>query len=110
MAEDLFEQMLVKQPSVLKFMKSKYLQLQRLNLQDNKLIIQAPPRSHQDLKKKASDQIRLADPSCADPIAAIQAPAAAACGSGTAACACTVLPGDTLFFRMASTRLGQFME
>jgi len=49
MAGDLFEQLKVKYQSVLNFMQSQNVQLQNLNLQDNKLFIRATAPS-QDVK------------------------------------------------------------
>ena len=101
MAGDLFEQLKVKYQSVLNFMQSQNVQLQNLNLQDNKLFIRATAPS-QDLKNKVWDQIKLVDPNNADLIADIQAPAmaaaaaAAAGGSGTTARTYTVQAGDSL--------------
>jgi len=101
MAGDLFEQLKLKYQSVLNFMQSQNVQLQNLNLQDNKLFIRATAPS-QDLKNKVWDQIKLVDPNNADLIADIQAPAmaaaaaAAAGGSGTTARTYTVQAGDSL--------------
>ena len=100
MAEDRFEQLKLKYQSVLNFIKSQNVQLQNLNLQDNKLFIRGMAPS-QDVKNKVWDQIKLADPSYSDLIADIQAPAAAAAaaaasGPSTTARTYTVQPGDSL--------------
>jgi nucleoid-associated protein YgaU len=100
MAEDRFEQLKTKYGSVLNFMKSQNVQLQNLNLQDNKLFIRGTAPS-QDVKNKVWDQIKLVDPNFSELIADIQAPAAAAAaaaasGSGTTARNYTVQPGDSL--------------
>jgi nucleoid-associated protein YgaU len=100
MAEDSFEQLKLKYQSVLNFMQSQNVQLQNLNLQDNKLFIRGIAPS-QDVKDKVWDQIKLADPNYSDLIADIQAPvaaaaAAAASGSTTTARTYTVQPGDSL--------------
>jgi nucleoid-associated protein YgaU len=100
MAENLFEQLKRKYQSVLNFMNSQNVQLQNLNLQDNKLFIRGAAPS-QDVKNKVWDQIKLVDPSYSDLIADIQAPAAAAAAaaasgpSGTTR-TYTVQPGDSL--------------
>ena len=101
MAEDRFGQLKLKYQSVLNFMQSQNVQLQNLNLQDNKLFIRGMAPS-QDVKNKVWDQIKLADPSYSDLIADIQAPAAAAAeaagasGPSTTARTYTVQPGDSL--------------
>jgi len=101
MAEDRFEQLKLKYQSVLNFMQSQNVQLQNLNLQDNKLFIRAIAPS-QDIKNKVWDQIKLADPNYSDLTADIQAPAAAAAaaaaagGPTTTARTYTVQPGDSL--------------
>lgn len=100
MAEDRFEQLKLKYQSVLNFMQSQNVQLQNLNLQDNKLFIRGVAPS-QDVKNKVWDQIKLADPTYSDLTADIQAPAAAAAaaaasGSTTTARTYTVQPGDNL--------------
>lgn len=100
MAEDRFEQLKLKYQSVLNFMQSQDVQLQNLNLQDNKLFIRGIAPS-QDVKNKVWDQIKLADPNYSDLIADIQAPAAAAAaaaasGPTTTARTYTVQPGDSL--------------
>ena len=100
MAGDLFEQLKVKYQSVLNFMQSQNVQLQNLNLQDNKLFIRATAPS-QDVKNKVWDQIKLVDPNYSDLIGDIQAPAAAAAaaaagGPTTTARTYTVQAGDSL--------------
>ena len=100
MADDRFEQLKLKYQSVLNFMQSQNVQLQNLNLQDNKLFIRGLAPS-QDAKNKVWDQIKLADPNYSDLIADIQAPASAAAavagsGSTTTARTYTVQPGDSL--------------
>lgn len=100
MTEDRFAQLKTKYGSVLNFMKSQNVQLQNLNLQDNKLFIRGIAPS-QDVKNKVWDQIKLADPNFSDLIADIQAPAAAAAaaaasGSRTSTRNYTVQPGDSL--------------
>ena len=100
MADDRLEQLKLKYQSVLNFMQGQNVQLQNLNLQDNKLLIRATAPS-QDVKNKVWDQIKLADPSYSDLIADIQAPAAAAAaaaasGPTTAARTYTVQAGDSL--------------
>jgi hypothetical protein len=61
MAEDRFEQLKLKYQSVLNFMQSQNVQLQNLNLQDNKLFIRGIAPS-QDVKNKVWDQLKLVDP------------------------------------------------
>jgi len=100
MAEDRFEQLKLKYQSVLNFMQSQNVQLQNLNLQDNKLFIRGMAPS-QDVKNRVWDQIKLADPNYSDLTADIQAPAAsaaaaAASGSTTTARTYTVQAGDNL--------------
>jgi LysM repeat protein len=100
MAENLFEQLKRKYQSVLNFMNSQNVQLQNLNLQDNKLFIRGAAPS-QDIKNKVWDQIKLVDPNYSDLIADIQAPAAAAAaaaasGPSRAARTYTVQAGDSL--------------
>jgi nucleoid-associated protein YgaU len=101
---DRFEQLKTKYQSVLNLIQSQNVQLQNLNLQDNKLLIRANAPS-QDVKNRVWDQIKLVDPSFPDLIADIQAPAAAAAasaaasasgGSGSTARTYTVQPGDSL--------------
>lgn len=77
MAEDRFAQLKAKYQSVLNFMESQKVQLQNLNLQDNKLFFRAIAPS-QDVKNKIWNQIKLVDPNYSDLLADIQAPAAAA--------------------------------
>jgi nucleoid-associated protein YgaU len=101
MSPDLLPQLKSKYQSVLNFMNEQNVQLQNLNLQDNKLFIRASAPS-QDVKNKVWDQIKLVDPSYSDLIADIQAPAAAAAaaaaagGPATTARRYTVQPGDNL--------------
>ena len=101
MAEDRFEQLKSKYQSVLNFMQSEKVQLQNLNLQDNKLLIRGNAPS-QEVKNRVWDQIKLVDASYSDLIADVQAPAAvaaavaAASGSTTNARTYTVQPGDNL--------------
>jgi hypothetical protein len=100
MAQDHFEQLKAKYQSVLNFINSQNVQLQNLNLQDDKLFIRGIAPS-QEVKNKVWDQIKLVDPTFSDLIAEIQAPAvaaaaAAASGSGTSARTYTVQPGDNL--------------
>ena len=100
MAEDRCEQLKLKYQSVLNFMQSQNVQLQNLNLQDNKLFIRGIAPS-QEVKNRVWDQIKLADPGYSDLIADIQAPAAAAAaaaasGPTTTARTYTVQAGDNL--------------
>jgi nucleoid-associated protein YgaU len=99
MAVDRFEQLKSKYESVLNFMQAQNVQLQNLNLQDNKLFIRATAPS-QDVKNKVWDQIKLVDPNYSELIADIQAPAAAAAAAGTSSTRTgqtyTVQAGDTL--------------
>ena len=100
MAEDRFAQLKLKYQSVLNFIQSQNVQLQNLNLQDNKLFIRAMAPS-QDLKNKVWDQIKLVDSSFSDLIADIQAPAAMAAAASAGAPSTTtqsytVQPGDSL--------------
>ena len=99
---DRFEQLKAKYQSVLNFIQAQNVQLQNLNLQDNKLFIRASAPS-QDLKNRVWDQIKLVDPSFSDLIAEINAPAAAAAaaaasasGPSVTARTYTVQPGDNL--------------
>ena len=91
----------LKYQSVLNAMQAQNVQLQNVNLQDNKLYIRGAAPS-QDAKNKVWDQIKLVDPSySADLIADIQAPAAAAAaagagGTGSTSRTYTVKPGDSL--------------
>lgn len=99
MAEDRFEQLKLKYQSVLNFMQSQNVQIQNLNLQDNKLFIRGTTSS-QDVKNRVWDQIKLVDPNYSDLIADIEAPAAAAAaaasGSATRVRTYTVQTGDSL--------------
>jgi len=67
MAEERFEQLKLKYQSVLNFMQTQNVQLQNLNLQDNKLLIRGIAPS-QEVKNKVWDQIfeankdKLSDP------------------------------------------------
>jgi LysM domain-containing protein len=97
---DRFEQLKVKYQSVLNFMQAQNVQLQNLNLQDDKLFIRGSAPS-QDVKNRVWDQIKLVDPNFSDLIADIQAPAAAAAAaagapSTPATRTYTVQPGDNL--------------
>jgi nucleoid-associated protein YgaU len=96
------EQLKGKYQSVLNFMASQNVQLQNINLQDNKLFIRALAPS-QDVKNKIWDQIKIVDPSYQDLIADIQAPAAAAAAAAASTGGATqtrrtytVKPGDSL--------------
>lgn len=94
------EQLKGKYQSVLNFMASQNVQLQNINLQDNKLFIRALAPS-QDVKNKIWDQIKIVDPSYHDLIADIQAPIAAAAAASTGGATqtrrtYTVKPGDSL--------------
>ena len=100
MAEERFEQLKLKYQSVLNFMQAQNVQLQNLNIQDNKLLIRGIAPS-QEVKNKVWDQIKLVDPNYSDLIADVQAPAvaaaaAAASGPTTIARIYTVQPGDSL--------------
>jgi len=100
MAEERFEQLKLKYQSVLNFMQAQNVQLQNLNLQDNKLLIRGIAPS-QEVKNKVWDQIKLVDPTYSDLIADVEAPtvaaaAAAASGPTTTARIYTVQPGDSL--------------
>ena len=102
MAEDRFAQLKSKYQSVLNFMESQKVQLQNLNLQDNKLFFRAIAPS-QDVKNKIWNQIKLVDPNYSDLTADIQAPAAAAAaaaastrGPSTTVRTYTVQTGDSL--------------
>jgi nucleoid-associated protein YgaU len=97
---DRFEQLKAKYQSVLNFIQTQNVQLQNLNLQDNKLLIRATAPS-QDVKNRVWDQIKLVDPSFSDLLADIEAPSAAAAaasasGPSTTAKTYTVQPGDSL--------------
>ena len=100
MAEDRFAQLKAKYQSVLNFMESQKVQLQNLNLQDNKLFFRAIAPS-QDVKNKIWNQIKLVDPNYSDLTADIQAPSAAAAaasagGPSRTARTYTVQAGDSL--------------
>jgi len=100
MADNLFDQLKLKYQSVLNFMNAQNVQLQNLNLQDNKLFIRATAPS-QDVKNKVWDQIKLVDPNYSDLIVDIQAPAAAAAAAAAGGPSRTVRtykvqPGDSL--------------
>lgn len=99
MAEDRLQALKSKYQSVLNFMQAQNVQLQNVNLQDNKLFIRGTAPS-QDAKNKVWDQIKLVDPGYSDLIADIQAPlaaaAAAAAGGSTRGRTYTVQPGDSL--------------
>ena len=98
MAEDFFQQLKMKYQSVLNFMNTQNVQLQNLNLQDNKLFMRATAPS-QEVKNKVWDQIKLVDPNYSDLIADIQAPAVAAAAAGGASRTTrtyTVRSGDSL--------------
>lgn len=96
---DRFEQLKLKYQSVLNFIQTQGVQLQNVNMEGEKLLIRASAPSA-DLKNRVWDQIKLVDPTYADLIADIQAPAAAAAAVGgpstPAARSYTVQPGDTL--------------
>ncbi|MGB7435494.1 MAG: LysM peptidoglycan-binding domain-containing protein [Candidatus Acidiferrum sp.] len=83
---DRFEQLKLKYQSVLNFIQTQGVQLQNVNMEGEKLLIRASAPSA-DLKNRVWDQIKLVDPTYADLIADIQAPAARSY---------TVQPGDTL--------------
>jgi|SRR5215472_4795613 len=98
MAADLFGQLKTKYQSVLNFMNAQGVQLQNLNIQDNKLFIRGTAPS-QEVKNQVWDQIKLVDPTFADLVADIQAPAVAAAavgGTSRNARTYTVQPGDSL--------------
>jgi nucleoid-associated protein YgaU len=97
---DRLEQLKAKYQPVLNLMRAQNVQLQNLNLQDNKLLIRGTAPS-QDVKNRIWDQIKLVDLSFSDLIADIAAPAAAAAAaaagvSGTAGRTYTVQSGDNL--------------
>jgi nucleoid-associated protein YgaU len=97
---DRFEQLKGKYQSVLNFIQAQNVQLQNLNLQDNKLFIRAAAPS-QDVKNRVWDQIKLVDPTFSDLIAEVDAPvaaaaAAAASGPSVTARTYTVQAGDNL--------------
>ena len=66
-----FEQLKQKYQSVLNFISSQQVQLQNVNVQDNKLLIRGVAPSEQ-VKNKVWDQIKLVDPSYSDLIADIR--------------------------------------
>jgi nucleoid-associated protein YgaU len=104
MPDDRFEQLKLKYQSVLNLMESLKVQLENLNMQDDKLFIRAKAAS-QDAKNQVWNQIKLVDPTYSDLIADIEAPAAAAAAAGAAGAAAgapaaartyTVQAGDNL--------------
>jgi nucleoid-associated protein YgaU len=100
MAEDRLQVLKLKYQSVLNSMQAQNVQLQNVNLQDNKLFIRGTAPS-QDAKNKVWDQIKLVDPTYADLIADIQAPAAAAAAAAAGGArpnsrTYTVQAGDSL--------------
>lgn len=100
MAEDRLQVLKLKYQSVLNSMQAQNVQLQNVNLQDNKLYIRGTAPS-QDAKNKVWNQIKLVDPSYSDLVADIQAPMTAAAAAGTGATSSssrtyTVKPGDSL--------------
>ena len=102
MAEDRFEQLKLKYQSVLNFMQSQNVQLQNLNMQDNKLFIRGIAPS-QDVKDKVWDQIKQVNPNWAQELTADISvdpngkPAGAAAGfAAVQQLVYTVQPGDTL--------------
>lgn len=98
---DRFEQLKQKYQPVLRAMEQQQVQLQNVNLQDNKLFIRGAAPS-QDVKNKIWDQIKLVDPQYSDLICDITVSEsrvqAAAAGSSQpqAGQAYTVQPGDSL--------------
>lgn len=96
---DQFEQLKAKYQSVLNFMQGQNVQVQNLNLQNNKLFIRATAAS-EVVKNHVWDQIKLVDPSYSDLIADIQVPiaqAAAAAASGASGSRVyTTQAGDSL--------------
>lgn len=100
---DQLEQLKSKYESVFNFMQQKGVQLQNVNLQDNKLFIRGTAPS-QEVKNEVWNQIKLVDPSYSDLIADIQGPAAQAAVAGASASASatggsrtyTVKSGDNL--------------
>jgi LysM repeat protein len=94
MAEDRLEQLKLKYQSVLNFIQAQHVQLQNVNLQDNKLFIRGSAPSL-DVKNKVWDQIKLVDPNFPDLIADIQVPAEAAAATASRR-TYTVQPGDSL--------------
>ena len=102
MSDDRFEQLKLKYQSVLNLMQSLNVQLENVNMQNDKLFIRAKAAS-QDVKNQVWNQIKLVDPTYSDLIADIEAPAAAAAAAAAAAGTpssagrtYTVQPGDTL--------------
>ena len=109
MAENLFEQLKSKYQSVLNFMNSQNVQLQNLNLQDNKLFIRATAPS-QDVKNKVWDQIKLVDPNYSDLIGDIQAPAAAAAAAAAGGPATTAAGGPATTARTYTVQAGDSLS
>ncbi len=103
MSDDRFNQLKLKYQSVLNLMQSLNVQLENLNLQDNKLFIRAQAAT-QDVKNQVWNQIKLVDQTYSDLIASIEIPAdaaataaAGAASSGSSAARTyTVQPGDNL--------------
>lgn len=100
MADDRFNELKLKYQSVLNLMQSLNVQLENLNMQDNKLFIRAKAAT-QDAKNQVWNQIKLVDQTYGDLIADIEAPAAAAATAAAgatpfAARTYTVQPGDNL--------------
>ena len=101
MANDRFQELKLKYQSVLNLMQSLQVEVQNLNMQDNKLFIRAKAAS-QDLKNRLWIQIKLVDPTYSDLIADIEAPATMAAAAGAAPArppatnTYTVQPGDNL--------------
>ena len=101
MSDDRFEQLKLKYQSVLNLMQSLNVQLENVNMQNDKLFIRAKAAS-QDVKNQVWNQIKLVDPTYSDLIADIEAPAAAAAAAAAAGAPSsagrtyTVQPGDTL--------------
>ena len=87
MADDRFNQLKLKYQSVLNLMQSLNVQLENLNMQDDKLFIRAKATS-QDVKNQVWNQIKLVDQTYSDLIADIAAPSSAR--------TYTVQPGDNL--------------
>lgn len=81
MADQRFDQLKSKYQSVLNFIQTQGVQLQNLNMQDNKLLIRATAPSEQ-LKNHVWDQIKLVDPTFSDLIVDVQAPMASAAAAG----------------------------
>lgn len=100
MADDRFNQLKLKYQSVLNLMQTLNVQLENLNMQDDKLFVRAKAAS-QDVKNQVWNQIKLVDQTYSDLIADIEAPAAAAAtatagASGSSGRTYTVQPGDNL--------------